>query len=158
MSNAYPGAERRRSPRLAISLGASLRERGRSAFSVRLVDLSALGCRIQLYSDLDSDAMVWLKLPGLEPRVGRIAWCRGGFAGIELEAPLHEAVVDALLGADSRPSLDDLEELRRISERCRVLAARADGAEDEELSTELLKLARDCDVRTGAEPQPRPVP
>jgi hypothetical protein len=137
---------------VAISLEASVRERGRSGCTVCLVDLSALGCRIELATDLDPDSMVWLKLPGLEARFARVAWCRGGFAGIEFEAPLHEAVVDALVGIDRRPTPTEVDELRRISERCRALASRAAAQADEEVSLELLSLARDCDLGAGPAP------
>ena len=73
MEASYSGSERRRAPRLAISLAASLRERSRPAFSVGLVDLSPLGCRLELSSDLERGSAVWLKLPGLEARykIGR---------------------------------------------------------------------------------------
>ncbi|HEY0111564.1 MAG TPA: PilZ domain-containing protein [Allosphingosinicella sp.] len=147
----YSGPERRRSPRLAICLSASLRERGRSAFSVKLVDLSPRGCRVELYSDLPSGVWVWLKLPGLEPRYSRIAWSRGGFAGIEFEAPLHEAVFDVLVGIDREPSEAELEELRRISARCRALAEGLGEDEEEELTAAgLLALAGDCDSKAAA--------
>ena len=149
MTSFYPGAERRRAPRLAISLAASLRERGRNACSVRLVDLSALGCRLELGSDIPQGSWVWLRLPGIEPRFSRVAWSRGGFAGIEFETPLHEAVLDALVGLETRPSESDLDELRRISSRCRSLAARAAELADEEASLELLCLAADCDLEAG---------
>ena len=151
MASRYSGPERRRTPRLAISLSASLRERGRSAFSVRLVDISTTGCRIELWSDLPADSWVWLKLPGLEPRYSRLAWCRGGFAGVEFEAPLHEAVVDVLAGIDRVPTDAELAELRRISERCRALASGLEPEEDES-AAELIALAADCERR--AEPPP----
>jgi hypothetical protein len=144
MDSLFPRSERRRAPRLAISLAASLRERGRAAFSVELVDLSTLGCRVECSSDIEAGAWVWLKLPGLEPRYSRVAWCRGCFAGIEFEIPLHEAVVDCLVGMDYVPSGPELERLRRISERCRALAARTSGLPGDE--AELLDLARYCEA------------
>ena len=149
----YPGPERRRTPRLAISLTASLRERGRSAFSVRLVDISTLGCRIELWSDLPAGSWVWLKLPGLEPRYSRLAWCRGGFGGVEFEAPLHESVVDILAAIDRVPTDSELEDLRRISRRCRELASKLEP--DEEEASALIALAADCERQTRpTEPNP----
>jgi len=152
----YPGTERRRSPRLAISLAASLRERSRPPFSVSLVDLSPLGCRIELSSDLEPGAWVWFKLPGLEARYSRIAWCRGGFAGIAFEEPLHEAVFDCLVAMDKEPTGGEIEELRRISARCRALAAR--GSEPAALAAadELLALALYCE--RGGTPGPEHPP
>jgi hypothetical protein len=146
----YEGPERRRTPRVAISLGASLRERGRSAFTVQMVDLSASGCRVEIGSDLEVGAWVWLKLPGLEPRYSRIAWSRAGFAGIEFEAPLHDAVIDALAAIDRVPTEGESQELRRISGRCRAAAARLDERWEGDAVGALLALASDCE--RGASP------
>lgn len=148
--NPYQGPERRRTPRVAISLSASLRERGRSAFGVRLVDLSANGCRLDIGSDIEAGAWVWLKLPGLEPRYSRIAWSRAGFAGIEFEAPLHDAVIDALAALDRVPTEGESEELRRIAERCRAAAARLDERWEGEAVGGLLSLASDCERGAAA--------
>lgn len=153
-SKAYSGTERRRAPRLAISLGASLRERSRPAFSVALVDLSPFGCRIELSADLEAGAQVWLKLPGLEARFSRVAWCRGGFAGIAFEDPLHESVIDCLIGMDKVASRAELDELRRISERCRQLAARPAMPAGRDAADELLALAAYCE--SGGTPGPAP--
>jgi hypothetical protein len=116
---------------------------------VRLLDISTLGCRLELWSDLPVDTWVWLKLPGLEPRYSRLAWCRGGFAGVEFEAPLHEAVVDVLAGIERMPTDTELDELRRISRRCRDLASGLD--EDEaDSAAQLIALAADCERQAGA--------
>lgn len=150
MEASYSGTERRRAPRLAISLAASLRQRSRPAFSVGLVDLSPLGCRLELSSDLETGAAVWLKLPGLEARYSRVAWCKGGFAGIAFEDPLHEAVIDCLVGMDKEPSRAEIEELRRISARCRALAARAvEPSGRGDAADELLALAHYCESGGG---------
>ena len=141
----WSGPERRRSPRLAMNLAATMRERGRNAFSVRLVDISALGCRIELYSDLAPDTWVWLKLPSFEPRYSRIAWCRGGFAGIEFEAPLHETVVDVLAGVEHLPTPAETAELQAIARRCRDAATRLCDESDPTMM-ELLALAADCEA------------
>jgi hypothetical protein len=146
VETSYSGSERRRAPRLAISLAASLRQRSRPAFSVGLVDLSSLGCRLELSSDLEPGAAVWLKLPGLEARYSRVAWCKGGFAGIAFEDPLHEAVIDCLVGMEKEPSRAEIEELRRISARCRALAARASEPSGRGAAAdELLALANYCE-------------
>ena len=147
--------ERRRAPRIALSLAASLRERGRTAVSVCLVDLSTLGCRIELGADLEADTCIWLKLPGLEARYSRVAWCRGCFAGIEFEVPLHEAVVDCLVGLDHVPSEAELDQLRRISARCRALAYNPTQPTDHETIVELLALARYCEDGGREIPQAR---
>ena len=143
----HEGSERRRATRLAINVDATLRERGRSSFPVRLVDLSALGCRAEIYADVPADSPVWLKLPGLEPRYSRVAWSRSGFAGIEFEAPLHPSVVDILAGIDRVPTEAELAELRRISARCRALAAKLKHETEEDDAARLLALADDCELQ-----------
>ena len=150
MDASYQGPERRRAPRLAISLDASLRERGRTPFAVRLVDISADGCRAETYCTVEPGADVWVKLPGLEPRYSRIIWSQGGFAGIAFEAPLHEAVLDLLASVDRVPSESELAELRSISRRCRTLAA-------DEAGHHLLDLADACE-RSGASSRPPSTP
>lgn len=146
MDGAYQGPERRRAPRLAISLDASLRERGRTPFAVRLVDISADGCRAETFCTVEPDAGVWIKLPGLEPLYSRVVWSQGGFAGIAFEAPLHEAVLDLLVALDRVPTEAELAELRSISRRCRNLAA-------DEAGAHLLDLAAACE-RSGAASRP----
>ena len=145
MDMAYHGPERRGAARLAMSLAASLRERGRTPFRVDLVDLSTTGCRVEVACDVEPDSWVWLKLPGLEPRYSRVAWCKGGFAGIEFETPLHDAVIDCLAAMDHIPSDAELGQLKRIGERCRQIAARPPERTDEGTIAELLALAAYCD-------------
>jgi hypothetical protein len=146
MDTAYQGPERRRAARLAMSLAASVRERGRTPFSVDLVDLSVSGCRVELSCDVAADSWVWLKLPGLEPRYSRVAWCKGGFAGIAFETPLHEAVIDCLAAMDHVPSQAELGQLKRIGERCRAIAARPPDRTDDATIEELLALAAYCEA------------
>ena len=154
MATAYPGPERRRAHRLAMSLAASVRERGRTAVSVDLVDLSTSGCRIELSFDIEADSWVWLKLPGLEPRYSRVAWCKSGFAGIAFENPLHEAVIDCLAAMDHVPSEAELGQLKRIGERCRAIAARPPERTDEATIEELLALAAYCEAGGGSGDRP----
>jgi hypothetical protein len=111
-----------------------------------LLDLSVLGCRIELSGDLQADSWIWLKLPGLEPRYSRVAWCKAGFAGIEFEVPLHEAVFDCLVEMDRLPSEAELGQLRSIGQRCRALAARPTGRADEDTIAQLIALAIYCEA------------
>jgi hypothetical protein len=152
MDIALHGPERRRAARLALNLAASVRERGRSPFTVALLDLSVLGCRIELSGDLQADSWIWLKLPGLEPRYSRVAWCKAGFAGVEFEVPLHEAVFDCLVEMDRLPSEAELSQLRSIGARCRALAARTPDRAGEDTVAQLIALAVYCEAgAAGAE-------
>lgn len=149
MGEALHGRDRRRTPRLALNLAASVRERSRSPFTVALVDLSTHGCRIELGGDLQVDSWIWLKLPGLEPRYSRVAWCKAGFAGIEFEVPLHEAVFDCIVAMDRLPSEAEIGQLKSIGRRCRQLAERPVGHTDDETVAQLLALALYCEAGAG---------
>ncbi len=144
----YAGPERRRAPRVALNVPATMRERGRPGFPVRLVDLSTHGCRLELASGVPAGAPVWLKLGGLDSIYSRVVWSRDGFAGLAFETPLHEAVVERLAGGGA-PSGEEAAALEEISARCRFFAARAEGDEQSEA---LLALARDCDAALAGGP------
>ncbi len=89
--------ERRRQGRAPIALAISLRERGRSAMEVQLLDFSALGCRIDGLIFAHGSAQVWIKLPGLESLAAQRMWGEGNVSGLAFDAPLHPAVAARFL-------------------------------------------------------------
>lgn len=91
--------ERRRHGRAPIGLSIALRERGRSATDARLVDFSALGCRIDGLIIGQGNGQVWIKLPGLETLAAQRMWHEGSLAGLAFETPLHPAVAARFLPA-----------------------------------------------------------
>jgi hypothetical protein len=58
--------ERRRAPRTALRLNASIREPGRSRLGARLIDISTHGCRIEVTPGATADSWVLLRIVGLE--------------------------------------------------------------------------------------------
>lgn len=84
--------EQRRTGRAALGIAVALRERGRIAMVARLVDLSALGCRIEGLIAGHGEDQVWVKLPGLESLSARRIWNTDAVTGIEFDCPLHPAV------------------------------------------------------------------
>ena len=109
--------ERRRQGRAAIEISVALRERGRSAMDARLVDFSAIGCRIDGLIVGHGNAQVWIKLPGLETIAGLRMWNVGSLAGIAFDTALHPAVAARFMPApgshaaaalDSATSANDL--------------------------------------------------
>jgi len=86
---------------------------------------------------------VWLYLASLDARYARVVWYRDTFAGLEFEAPLHEAVLDNLLKDRCNETGPTVEELRDIARRSRSSAVRAGGAP---ISKELKELSRDCAI------------
>jgi hypothetical protein len=85
--------ERRQAPRAAVTLSASMRERGRSALGSRIESLSRLGCCVSGYGFVHPGGQVWVKLQGLESLSAHIVWCHEMRAGIAFDQPLHPAVL-----------------------------------------------------------------
>jgi len=91
------GHEGRRSRREMVHFGASLRRREGKAASVDILDLSAHGFRADISARFAQGSQVWLKLPGLEAILARVAWTDGLRIGCEFERPLHPAVLDRVV-------------------------------------------------------------
>ena len=89
--------DRRRYLRHSVRIGAGLSENIRPSIAIAVVDLSVGGCGIEVDIHLETDARVWLKLPGLESWPCRVVWCSDGRAGLGFDRPLHQAVVDRIL-------------------------------------------------------------
>ena len=86
----------RRAERAEVALGAGLRQRGASAVTVQIMDLSVTGFRAATHLELETGTDIWLKLPGLESLHGRVVWMRGHLLGAEFMRPLHPAVLDMI--------------------------------------------------------------
>ncbi|HEX8842503.1 MAG TPA: PilZ domain-containing protein [Sphingomicrobium sp.] len=115
-------AERRRVERSALRLDASIREPGRGRVSVRLIDISTHGCRIEATSGPNPDSWVLLSITGLETQYCRVVWNCQEFAGLEFETPLAEAVLDRLLSDQKQLSEKTIGEMRSIATRTHRLA------------------------------------
>jgi len=133
--------ERRRAPRTALRLSASIREPGRGRVSAKLIDISTHGCRIEATSGASADTWIMLNIAGLETQYSRIVWRCHEFAGIEFSTPLAEAVLDQLLQDQSQLSETAIGELRSIANRAHRLSTQESG--DRQTLTEL---SRKCAV------------
>lgn len=60
-------------------------------------DLSRSGFRIETSERLPQGSVVWLKLGELEPLMAEVVWADRIAAGCRFAAPLHPALVDAIL-------------------------------------------------------------
>jgi hypothetical protein len=115
-------SDRRRVERTALSLNASIREPGRGRLSVRLIDISTRGCRIEATSGPNADSWLLLSIAGLETQYCRVAWNCQEFAGLEFETPLAEAVLERLLNEQNRLSEKTISDMRAIAGRTHRLA------------------------------------
>lgn len=134
--------ERRRAARAALRLSATIREPGRSRTTVRVIDISTHGCRIEAPSGPSPGSWVLLSIAGLDTQYSRVVWQCHEFAGLEFATPLAEVALDSLLQAQMQPSEAAIGELRDIANRTHRLAAQqAEG--DNQL---LAELSRKCAV------------
>ena len=133
--------ERRRAPRTALRLNASIREPGRSRSGARVIDISVHGCRIESLPGSTVDSWVLLTIAGLETQYCRVVWACHEFAGVEFATPLAETVLDRLLQDQSQLSETAISELRSIATRAHRLSTQEEG----ERRT-LAELSRKCAV------------
>jgi len=133
--------ERRRAPRAALRISASIREPGRSRVGAKMIDISTRGCRIEATSGASANTWIMLSIAGLETQYCRVVWRCHEFAGIEFASPLAEAVLDKLLADQSQLSETAISELRSIANRAHRLSTQEAG--DRQTLTEL---SRKCAV------------
>lgn len=92
--------ERRRQGRAMLGIEVSVRERGRSAMSARLVDLASFGCQVDGLVLVQHGAQIWIRLPGLESLAVQMVWTDGLKFGFEFDTPLHPAVATRFMPAE----------------------------------------------------------
>ena len=148
--NAKPKPEveedRRRAPRAALRLNATIREPGRSRVGARVIDISTHGCRIEATSGTSPEAWLLLSIAGLETQYCRVVWQANEFAGLEFANPLAEVVLDNLLKDQTHLTEKSISELREISRRTHRLSGNDSVREQETLSDLSQKCAVDAVV------------
>ena len=133
--------ERRRAPRVALRLNATIREPGRSRTGAKLIDISTHGCRIEATPGVTAESWLLLSIAGLETQYCRVVWSCHEFAGIEFATPLAEAVLDRLLQDHAQLSETAIGELRSIANRTHRLSTQETGDR-----RTLSELSRKCAV------------
>ncbi|MEO6580011.1 MAG: PilZ domain-containing protein [Sphingomicrobium sp.] len=86
--------ERRRGERVQLNAAVDFRRPREQPYPVRLHDLTAHGCRIDLPEHVSDAATIWVTLPGLESLASRVRWESNWNAGVEFKRPMHPAVFD----------------------------------------------------------------
>lgn len=89
-------AQARVSGEFSIAMPASYR-RGILRAKVTVSDLSRWTATFSAMETLKPGTLIWLTLPGLEAKQATVAWSDGFVSGVRFEAPLHPAVLDAVL-------------------------------------------------------------
>ena len=88
---------RRTRARIFIDGEIAVRRLGGFTFEVRLDDVSAAGCKIELIDSVEANDHVIARLPGLEPFGARVTWADAHSAGLNFDRPMHPAVFELLL-------------------------------------------------------------
>jgi len=100
-----PPTEGRSAVRRIVNLAAHLRDPGATLVDAEVRDLSTDGFMAEAGLALEPGAIVWLKLPGLEPQSSRVAWAEDGKIGCQFSTPLHPLTLEMLVKASSKPKL-----------------------------------------------------
>lgn len=87
---------RRRAPRAPVSLDAKVGRGGLDRALCKVVDLSTHGARIETYSAVRRDSMIWLTLPHVGHWAARVVWASDFEAGLEFQIPLSDAEFEQL--------------------------------------------------------------
>jgi len=100
-----PPTEGRSAERRIVNLAARLRDPGATLVDAEVRDLSTDGFMAETSLSLDTGAIVWLKLPGLEPQNSRVVWTEDGKIGCQFATPLHPLTLEMLVKSSSKPKL-----------------------------------------------------
>ena len=100
-----PVSEGRSAERRIVNFAARLREPGATIVDAEVRDLSTDGFMAETALVLEPGAIVWLKLPGLEPQNSRVAWAEDGRIGCQFSTPLHPLTLEMVLKTTKRPPL-----------------------------------------------------
>lgn len=88
---------RRRAPRAPVSLDAKVGRGGLDRALCKVVDLSTHGAKIETYSEVRRDSVIWLTLPQVGHWAARVVWSNDFEAGLEFQIPLSEDEFEALI-------------------------------------------------------------
>lgn len=87
---------RRRAPRAPVSLDAKIGRGGLDRALCKVVDLSTHGAKIETYSAIRADSVIWLTLPKVGHWAARVVWSNDFEAGLEFQIALSEDEFEAL--------------------------------------------------------------
>ena len=103
-ADAPGGAEHRRAPRLPVRMPARVTTNAAWAAVCRVVDLSALGVRIETTTPLSPGRAVLITLPGEPPIEAAVAWADGSQTGCYFAQPLGAESLASLTARFAEPN------------------------------------------------------
>ncbi|WP_424430566.1 PilZ domain-containing protein [Parasphingorhabdus sp.] len=96
-SNEILPESRRSNGREAVTSEIYVRQSNSQLFPTILSDLSITGFKMQCFTSLDIDKLVFVTLPGLQTLGAHIRWVQFHDFGCEFTVPLHPAVLDHIV-------------------------------------------------------------
>ncbi len=107
MSNVPTDHERRRDQRVEVRMRGRFSSMREWRSICQIDNVSRHGVQLKTETNLDEGAAIWLRLPGMEPRPGRVVWSDTSGAGCQFDDPLDQTELDRLVAQrDSRTPLD----------------------------------------------------
>lgn len=91
------GGSRRIEPRTDLHVDIFVRQASAQLFRATLSDISVSGFKLHSFTSLNTEKMVFIKIPGLESLGAHIRWSDYQDYGCEFANPLHPAVFDHLI-------------------------------------------------------------
>ena len=88
IADAGDPADRRRSSRLPVELGARVRELGESGVEARIINISERGFMAESDGCFEVGSRVWLMLPGRDRANAVVKWIAGDKLGAEFAEPI----------------------------------------------------------------------
>jgi len=93
-----PMRDTRRRLRRPTSLNARMAASNLGRFDVEVTDLSSDGCRLRSPFHFEAGDTLVLTFPFLAPLGSTVCWCDAECVGLRFNRPLHDTVVDMLVG------------------------------------------------------------
>ena len=81
-------SDRRRSSRVAVEIGARVRELGNEGCEARLINISETGFMAESDGQFEVGTRIWLMLPGRERANALVRWVAGDKMGAEFAEPI----------------------------------------------------------------------
>lgn len=98
-----PIVQGRNAERRIVNLAARLREPGARIVEAEVQNLSTDGFMAHTDLAMETGAIVWLKLPGLEPQASRVVWAEEGKVGFQFITPVHPATIELVVTMSRKP-------------------------------------------------------
>ncbi|HVF36433.1 MAG TPA: PilZ domain-containing protein [Sphingomicrobium sp.] len=88
IGEARDSGDRRQATRLAVEIGAKVRELGSEGFEARVLNISETGFMAEADGEFEVGTRIWLILPGRDRANALVRWTAGRKLGAEFAEPI----------------------------------------------------------------------